>query len=364
MKRQPSSTCLDLVYASAIGAFFNSCCIAVALAPHNASAAHDELIKSLIPHSFLSKSFIYCIDFLEYRFHAKAISLTLVFNFTMSFRTLCLSTFLLQFHPIFTPPTLAQSSAAGKLNLYNDYDCIQPSTLNPSVTLSLSTCLVTTGGEGLVIASLPACPSSSATLIYYQDTACGVQTNDVTTGITAQNCFQLAAGVGIYNARSVMFSCSPAANNPQPSSTTTAVVSALAAVATGNAGSGGSGSGSGSSTSSAAGSTFTDTSAQKNSTGSSGGTSNGGSGTGTSAGSGSGLGTGDIIALAVGFGVGIPSIAVAILAWRFPVFRHKLISSLPGHGASQHNEPYQLQHSGPQGMQQGMHSRQQPFHLY
>lgn len=259
----------------------------------------------------------------------------------MSIRSLSLWTILLQFHPIFSPKILAASDAAGKLNLYNDYDCIDPSTLNPSVTLPLSTCLVTTGGEGLVIDSLPACPSTTAALIYYQDTACGVQTNDVSTDIVAENCFQLAAGVGIYNARSVMFSCSPAANNPQPSSTTTAVVSALAAVATGNTDS--NGSGSGSSTSSAAGSTPTETNAQKNSTGSSGGSSNGGSDTGTS--SGSGLDTGDIIALAVGLSMGIPAIVIMTAAWLFPDFRHKLRRSLP---AFQRN---QVQYSGPQGMQ-------------
>ena len=220
----------------------------------------------------------------------------------MSLRSLCLCTLLLRFHPIFGSHALA--AAPGKIDLYDDYDCNHPSTLNPTVNLTLSTCLVTTGGEGLVIGDLPPCPqsTSTATLIYYSDTACGVQTNDVSLAFLSTNCFQLAAGTDLYNAHAVMFSCQPAANNPQPSSTTTAVVSALAAVATGSNESDG-----GASSTSAAGSTSTDTSTQKNSIGSGGSNSNDGT-TSTSASSHSGLGTGDIIALAVGLGIGITTI--------------------------------------------------------
>ena len=280
----------------------------------------------------------------------------------MSLRSLCLCVLLLRFHPIFDPHVLVASDAAGKLNLYDDYDCIHPSTLNPSVTLPPSTCLVTTGGEGLVIAELPACPQSTATLIYYQDTACGVQTNDVSTDIAADNCFQLAAGIGIYNARSVMFSCQSAANNPQPSSTTTAVVSALAAVATGSTDSNASGS---SSSTSTAGSTPTDTSTQKNSTGSGGSNSNGGASTSTNpgSGSGSGLDTGDIIALAVGLSMGIPAIVIMTAAWLFPDFRHSVRRWLSGwldRLAFPRNDAHQWHYNGPQQM----HSQQQPFHRY
>ena len=291
---------------------------------------------------------------------------------TMSFRSLSLCLLLLRFHPIFGPRALAASDAAGKINLYNDYDCNHPSSLNPTVTLPLSTCLVTTGGEGLVIAEFPPCPQSTATLIYYQDVACGVPTSDVSTSIFAQNCFQLASGTDLYNARAVMFSCQPAANNPQPSSTTTAVVSALAAVATGSTESNGSGS-----STSAAGSTPTDTSTQKNSTDSSGSNSNGGTrtstststgtststSTSTSSGSGSGLNTGDIIALVVGLGIGIPTIVIMLAAWLFPDFRHTLRSWLSGglnQLAFQRNEPHQRHYND----MQEMHSWQQPVQPY
>lgn len=276
----------------------------------------------------------------------------------MSLRSLCLCTLLLRFHPIFGSHTLAASDAApGKIDLYDDYDCGHPSTLNPTVTLPLSTCLITTGGGGLVIAELPPCPQSTATLIYYSDTACGVQTTDVSTSITSSSCFQLAAGTDLYNANSVMFSCQPAANNPQPSSTTTAVVSALAAVATGSTESNGSGS-----STSAAGATPTDTSTQKNSTGSGGSNSNDGT-TSTSASSDSGLDTGDIIALAVGLGIGIPTIVIMLAAWLFPDFRNKLRRQLPSRLdqlAFQRNGAPQWHYNGTQEM----YSRQQPYHAY
>ncbi|KAK3171505.1 hypothetical protein OEA41_003589 [Lepraria neglecta] len=276
----------------------------------------------------------------------------------MSLRSLSLCLLLLRFHPIFGPHALAASDAAGKINLYNDYDCNQPSSLNPTVTLPLSTCLVTTGGEGLVIAEFPPCPQSTATLIYYQDTACGVPTNDVSTSIFAQNCFQLAAGTDLYNARAVMFSCQPAANNPQPSSTTTAVVSALAAVATGSTESNGGGS-----STSAAGSTPTDTSTQKTSTPSSGSNSNGGTSTSTSTSTDSGLNTGDIIALAVGLGIGIPTIVIMLATWLFPDFRHKLRSWLSGglnQLAFQRIEPHQWHYNDTQEL----YSWQQPSQPY
>lgn len=291
----------------------------------------------------------------------------------MSLRSLSLCLLLLRFHPFFGPHALAASDAAGKINLYDDYDCNHPSSLNPTVTLPLSTCLVTTGGEGLVIAEFPPCPQSTATLIYYQDTACGVPTTDVSTSIFAQNCFQLAAGTDIYNARAVMFSCQPAANNPQPSSTTTAVVSALAAVATGSTESNGSGS-----STSAASSTPTDTSTQKNGTGSSGSNSNGNtsngstststststsSGSSSGSGSGSGLNTGDIIALVVGLGIGIPTIVIMLAAWLFPDFRYKLRRWLSGglnQLAFQRNEPHQWHYNDTQEM----YSSQQHFQPY
>ena len=249
----------------------------------------------------------------------------------MSLRSFyCLSTLLLCFHPIFRPHALVASDTPGTLQFYNDYDCEHPSTLNPTVTLQLSTCLVTTGAEGVVIDTLPPCSQGTAAPIYYSDTACGVQTDNVSPSIFSKGCFSLADGVNLFNAKSLMFSCQPAANNPHPSSTTTAVISALAAVATGSTGSngGGSGSSSGSSTSSAGSSSSTGTSTQKNGTSSTGSSSE--STPGANSTSGSGLNTGDIIALAVGLGIGIPTIVIMILAWQVPPFRRNVARLVPG----------------------------------
>ena len=260
----------------------------------------------------------------------------MIFQSTMSLRSLFLCTLLVYFHPIFGPHASAAAAAAGTLKLYDDYNCEHPSTLNPVVNLTLSTCLVTPGGEGVVIAELPQCPQSTATLIYYTDAACGTQSNSVSASVFSENCFTLAEAPTIYDARAVMFSCQDPANNPLPSSTTTAVVSALAAVATGstdNSGSGSSSSGSGSSSStSAAGSTPTDASTQKHSTDSSGSNTSASTSASTStststtsrSGSGSGLDTGDIIALAVGLGIGSLTIAIMLATWLLPNFRLKL----------------------------------------
>lgn len=261
-----------------------------------------------------------------------------------------LSTLLLCFHPVFRPHALVASDTPGTLQFYNDYDCEHPSTLNPTVTLQLSTCLVFTGAEGVVIDTVPPCPQGTAAPIYYSDTACGVQTNNVSPSIFSKGCFSLADGVDIFNAKSMIFSCQPAANNPHPSSTTTAVVSALAAVATGSTGSNGGGSGSGSgsasgsgsSTSSASGSSSTGTETQKNSTSGTGSSSQ--ISPGTSSSSRSGLTTGDIIALAVGLGIGLPTIVIMILAWRFPSLRDRMRDLTPGLAPHQPDFPHSQSH--------------------
>ncbi len=214
-------------------------------------------------------------------------------------------------HPFVT------AAAPGKIKLYDDYNCDTPSTINPTVTLALSVCLVTTGGEGLIIAELPSCADGEPILIYYQDPACGTSTTNASPSIFASNCMQLAAGTDIYNAKSVMFSCQFAADNPQPTSTSTAVVIRVAAVATGSSDDGG-----GSSSTSTS-SMPTDSVSPVVGTGNTGTKSNstaaqGTNGSDTKTDSKSGLDTGDIIALAVGLGIGIPTIAIMLLTWLKP----------------------------------------------
>jgi len=277
----------------------------------------------------------------------------------MTLRSFSLFPLLLLSPVLLRPLALAASDVPGKVNLYEDYNCFHASTLNPTVTLPLSTCLVTPGGYGLVIAAYPPCPSSSASLLFYQDASCGVQVK-VTTSIGADKCFLLWDG--FYDARSVMFTCQPAAANPQPSSTTTAIVSQLAAVATGSPTGNGN-----SQTTSAVGPepTNTGTSGTTNSSpGNSSGTNNSNPGNSTSSSSGSGLSTSDIIALAVGLGVGGLTITIMLLAWLFPNFRHRLrswMSSWLDHMAFRHDEQQQWGHGGTQEMRRWQPQPYQPY---
>ena len=272
-----------------------------------------------------------------------------------------------------------RADAPGKLNLYNDYECNKPSTLNPTVSLSLSTCLVYSGGQGLKIDELPPCPSNSdgngtASHIFYSDPACGIVTNWVSTSAFAEGCWILSDSPDLKpNSKSFMFTCDSPDNNPTPTSTTTAIVSREAAVATGtNDGTSGSGSSSAGAASSATPTTtgLTGTthessgsngaSASPSSTTETGGTSsptavsqpsanmpstvtaaNGSQTSNTSvaaspsspASSSGNLATADIIAIAVGVGVGGTTIVFMIVIWIFDDFRHKLRAWLCCHSS-------------------------------
>jgi hypothetical protein len=64
---------------------------------------------------------------------------------------------------LLTSQTIAQ---AGKLALFYDPDCTEPSTVLPTVSLGLSTCMIPVGAYGLVIDSYPPCPNGgSASMI-------------------------------------------------------------------------------------------------------------------------------------------------------------------------------------------------------
>ena len=255
----------------------------------------------------------------------------------MSFRLLVSCLLLIQFHPI-----SVFSAAPGKLKLYDDYNCDVPSTIHPTVSLPLSVCLVTTGGEGLIIANLPSCNEGTANLLYYQDTACGVPVTDPGSSIVAENCMLLAEGQGLYDVKSVMFSCKAAEDNPQPTSTSTAVVSVVAGVATGSADDNGATSSTHSpaptssdhieskTTAASATSAHPGASTPKSSTGttingSSNTTNNEASTTTSKPSSNSGLGMSNVIALGVGLGIGVPTIAIMLLTWLAPNFRHWLL---------------------------------------
>ena len=246
-------------------------------------------------------------------------------------------------------------STPGTLRFYDDWNCEDPSTLNPIVSLSLSTCLQTTNGYGVIVGAAPPCPSGTATLIFYQDPICGTQV-DIGTTIFANNCYMLAEGIGIFDAKSLMFACAPAANDPQPSSFSTVIVSGVP-VATSAAG-GGSATSTGSASAITTSVTSPATTETPNSNPTGSGSNSSGSTTNTSSAS-SGLSTSDVVAIVVGVGVGVLTIAVTIAIWLFPDFRDKLRSWLCC-GASGQSEPGawgQNHHQTHPGMPQ-VHQRQ------
>jgi hypothetical protein len=64
---------------------------------------------------------------------------------------------------LLTSQTIAQD---GKLALFYDASCSEPSTVLPTVSLGLSTCMIPVGAYGLVIDSYPPCSNGgSASMI-------------------------------------------------------------------------------------------------------------------------------------------------------------------------------------------------------
>ena len=235
----------------------------------------------------------------------------------MSRTSLALSFSVLYSFTILLLPLIVSAATPGKVRLYDDWSCQKPSTINPEVSLTLDTCLVTTNGYGLVIAELPPCSEGTAVMLYYSDVACQLPTENAGPSPFDDKCISLAAGANIFDAKSAMFSCKAAEDNPQPTATTTALVSGIAPVATGSA------DGSGSSSGVIASSKPTSaTSANPASTGhsteSSSTDSGGGSGSAAKTNTESGLSTSDIVAIAVGLGIGVPTILIMLLAWLWP----------------------------------------------
>lgn len=64
------------------------------------------------------------------------------------------------------------ASSSGKLALFLDGDCFQASTINPTISLAVDTCLVIPGADSVSVEILPACASGDATIITYVDTSC------------------------------------------------------------------------------------------------------------------------------------------------------------------------------------------------
>ena len=112
--------------------------------------------------------------------------------------------------------------AQGQIAQFIDMSCAEESPVNPTVSLALDTCLVTSGAYGLVPQRLPACPtgSGSATLQLYHDQSCTVPE---TSSISANdNCYDL----GTSGIPAVMFICGSVADGNSNATSTTTVTAA------------------------------------------------------------------------------------------------------------------------------------------
>ena len=112
--------------------------------------------------------------------------------------------------------------AQGQIAQFLDVSCAEESPVNPTVSLPLDTCLVTSGAYGLVPQRLPACPtgSGSATLQLYHDQSCTVPK---TSSISVNgNCYDL----GTSGIPAVMFICGSVADGNSNATYTTTVTAA------------------------------------------------------------------------------------------------------------------------------------------
>ena len=112
--------------------------------------------------------------------------------------------------------------AQGQIAQFIDMSCAEKSPVNPTVSLPLDTCLVTSGAYGLVSQRLPACPtgSGSATLQLYHDQSCTVpETSSISVN---DNCYNL----GTSGIPAVMFICGSVADGNSNATSTTTVPAA------------------------------------------------------------------------------------------------------------------------------------------
>ena len=116
--------------------------------------------------------------------------------------------------------------AQGQITQFLDMSCAEESPVNPTVSLPLDTCLVTSGAYGLVPLRLPACPtgSGSATLQLYRDPSCAVP--ETSSVFVNDNCY----GLGTSGIPAVMFICGSVADGNSIATSTTTVTAASALV--------------------------------------------------------------------------------------------------------------------------------------
>ena len=112
----------------------------------------------------------------------------------------------------------------GEIAQFLDISCAEESPLNPTVSLPLDTCLVTSGAYGLVTQRLPECPtgSGSATLQLYHDQSCAVP--ETSSLFVNDNCYDLVTS----SIPAVMFICGSVADGNSNATSTTTVTAASA----------------------------------------------------------------------------------------------------------------------------------------
>lgn len=115
---------------------------------------------------------------------------------------------------------ISTTFAQGQIAQFLDWDCYQKSPVNPTVSLPLDTCLVTSGALGIVVQLLPGCPTGNATLQVYNDQSCATPNTDpVDDGDEDNNCFNS----GNFIIPAVMFICGSVADETSDARSTTTV---------------------------------------------------------------------------------------------------------------------------------------------
>lgn len=109
--------------------------------------------------------------------------------------------------------------AQGQIAQFLDIICEEKSPVNPTVSLPLDTCLVTSGALGVVPERLPTCltGNGNATLQLYRDQSCAIP--ETSSVFVRDNCFDSGAP-GI---PAVMFICGSVADGNSDATSTTTV---------------------------------------------------------------------------------------------------------------------------------------------
>ena len=131
---------------------------------------------------------------------------------------------------------ISTAFAQGQIAQFLDWDCYQKSPVNPTVSLPLDTCLVTSGALGIVVQLFPGCPTGNATLQVYKDESCVTHDTDPNNdGNEDNHCFNSGnSGNSIIPA--VMFICGSVADENSDATSTVPVAKPTGATTTSTSG--------------------------------------------------------------------------------------------------------------------------------